>query len=160
MNYIGIDPGLDGALAVITDTNVECVHDTPTLTKKVARGTKREYELVKMADYLRLWTGEHTHAFVENVHSMPGQGVRSMFSMGYGVGAWHAILTTLDIPYTLVTPQSWKKLLIPEAGKDKDASRLKAMNLFPRVSDLFVRKKDDGRADAILIAEYGRRRAV
>lgn len=172
MNIIGIDPGLDGALAIIEEPvrwdlppQIEpMAWDTPTRTVEVARGTKREYKLDVMAEWLRPWAERHRSygdvaAFIENVHSMPGQGVRSMFSMGYGVGAWHGILSALKIPYTLVTPQSWKKAMIPDPHqKDKDASRLVAMNLFPSRAVLFERKRDHGRADAVLIAEYGRRR--
>jgi crossover junction endodeoxyribonuclease RuvC len=158
MNIIGIDPGLDGAVAIIEPSEF-MVWDTPTLTVKGAKGNRREYALVQMADWLRPWAGTSV-AFIENVHAMPGQGVRSMFTMGYGVGAWHAILATLGIIYTTVTPQRWKGVLLDGMGKDKDAGRLRAMQLFPSKSHLFDRKKDDGRADAILIAEYGRRYAV
>jgi crossover junction endodeoxyribonuclease RuvC len=161
MNIIGIDPGLDGALAVIEPVE-KMVYDTPTFTHKVARGTKRVYDLGRMVIWLQPWADQErggvripSHAFVENIHSMPGQGVRSMFSMGYGVGAWHGILTALGIDYTLVTPQKWKAhfgLL----GQDKDAGRRLAQELWPDRAVLFERKKDDGRADAMLIAEYGR----
>lgn len=162
MNIIGIDPGLDGALAIIEPVE-KVVYDTPTFTKKVARGTKREYDLRRMTVWLRPWANQErggvrvpTHVFIENIHSMPGQGVRSTFSLGYGVGAWHGILIALGLAYNLVTPQKWKKhfgLL----GKDKDASRHLAQKLWPDRAVLFERKKDDGRADAMLIAEYGRR---
>ena len=162
MNIIGIDPGLDGALAIIEPADT-MVFDTPVFTTKVARGTKRVYDLGRMVNWLQPWADQErggvripSHAFIENIHSMPGQGVRSMFSMGYGVGAWHGILTALGIEYTLVTPQKWKApfgLL----GCGKDDARLLAQRLWPDRAVLFERKKDDGRADAMLIAEYGRR---
>lgn len=164
MIYIGIDPGLDGAVAVVDPGNTSCtmVWDTPTLTVKSARGTRREYALRRMAQFLEPYNGSICPvavAYIENVHAMPGQGVRSMFTMGYGVGAWEGILAALGIIYTRVTPQRWKAAMLDGMGKDKDAGRMRAMQLFPDRAVLFERKKDDGRADAILIAEYGRRSA-
>lgn len=158
MIYIGIDPGLDGAVARIEPDNPSCtmVWDTPTLTVKSARGNRREYALRRMAEQLAP-IRENAVAYIENVHAMPGQGVRSMFTMGYGVGAWEGILAALGIIYTRVTPQRWKAAMLDGMGKDKDAGRMRAMQLFPDRAVLFERKKDDGRADAILIAEYGRR---
>ena len=78
-----------------------------------------------------------------------------MFSMGQGLGIWKGIFAALGIPCDMVTPQRWKKLLMDGMGKKKDASRLRASQLFPDVG--FPRKKDHGRAEALLIAEYLRR---
>jgi crossover junction endodeoxyribonuclease RuvC len=156
MIYIGIDPGLDGALAIFESVVEGVVYDTPTLTVKGVRGNRREYALRRMS----LWLAPHTNnavAYIENVHAMPGQGVRSMFTMGYGVGAWEGILAALGIIYTRVTPQRWKAAMLDGMGKDKDASRMRAMQLWPSRAGLFERKRDDGRADAMLIAEYCRR---
>lgn len=159
MIILGIDPGLDGAVVGLAGPDQPLVRylDTPTLTVAGAKGNRREYNLSLMADFLRVVRVGGAHAYVESVHAMPGQGVRSMFTMGYGSGAWAGILAALQIPYTMVTPQRWKKLMLPDMGKDKDAARLRAMQLYPDVAELFKRKKDDGRADALLIAEYGRR---
>jgi crossover junction endodeoxyribonuclease RuvC len=82
---------------------------------------------------------------------MPGQGTRSMFTTGYGMGIWVGILATLEFPYTTVRPQVWKRAL--RLSKDKEASRLRAIQLFPG-ADL-RRKKDHGRAEALLLAYYG-----
>jgi hypothetical protein len=79
-----------------------------------------------------------------------------MFGFGKGYGMWIGIVAALEIPYTLVTPQAWKKELM-QGIKDKDAGRLRAMQLFPAYNEWLVRKRDIGRADALLIAEYGRR---
>lgn len=156
MNIIGIDPGLDGAVAILEAGGEHMIYDTPTLTVKGASGNRREYNLVVMASWLRPWAARSV-AYIENVHAMPGQGVRSMFTMGLGVGAWMGILAALEIPVTRVTPQRWKGVMLDGMGHDKDAGRLRAIQLFPSRACLFERKKDDGRADAILIAEYGRR---
>ena len=158
MIIVGIDPGLDGAMSALESETLE-VYDTPTLTVQSAKGNKREYNLALMKQIVNRLAAAPTRAYIELVHSMPGQGVRSMFTMGYGFGAWEGILAGLGIPYERVTPQRWKKLMLADQGKDKDASRFKAIQLFPAYAHLFARKKDDGRAEAVLIAEYGRRQA-
>lgn len=160
MVLLGIDPGLDGALAVIDAIGL-VVFDTPTLTVQSAKGNRREYDLTAMSRSVRAAVrDQNAVAYVEKVHAMPGQGVRSMFTMGYGSGAWAGILAALEVPVTYVSPQRWKKALLADMGTDKDASRLRAMQLFPSFAELFKRKKDDGRAEATLIAEYGRRQTA
>lgn len=153
---VGIDPGLDGAVAVIWPNGNVNVLDTPTLN--VGRGGKvrREYHAAGMAE---LVTRAATFVVIEAVHSMPGQGVRSMFSMGYGLGLWVGIVAASHIPYQTVTPQRWKGALMDGMGKEKDASRLRASQLYPGVAERLARKRDVGRADALLIAEWGRRYA-
>ena len=158
MIYLGIDPGLDGALAAIYEDGRVEIFDTPTVTVKVTKGNKREYDLSTLTGWLRAWNlGPHVlRAAIEKVHAMPGQGVTSMFSMGYGLG-WEWALAALCIPFQRVAPQTWQKVMLADEGKGKDAARLQAQRLFPGYATLFARKKDDGRADAVLIAEYGRR---
>lgn len=150
MIYIGIDPGLDGGLAAI---DPDCVRlwDTPTGRD----GKKRRYLLSEMALLLRQYPSG-TVACLERVHSMPKQGVASSFSFGEGFGLWQGLLAGLGIPFDLVTPQAWKKELMAGAAKEKDASRIVAQRLFP-TAELHL-KKHHGRADALLIAEYRRRR--
>lgn len=165
MIYIGIDPGLDGALAYINLNDAAAprvaVVDTPTVTVKVTKGNKREYDLAAMSKTLAVLAVEGNLdgacAVIEKVHAMPGQGVTSMFSMGYGCGLWEGLLAGLGLPYERVAPQRWQKLMLADEGKGKDAARLQAQRLYPHEAHLFARKKDDGRADALLIAEYGRR---
>jgi crossover junction endodeoxyribonuclease RuvC len=84
---------------------------------------------------------------------MPGQGTRSMFTVGLGYGLWLGVLGALRIPYTAVRPAVWKRSIGP--SKDKEASRLRAQQLYPG-ADL-RRKKDHGRAEALLLASYGLR---
>jgi crossover junction endodeoxyribonuclease RuvC len=83
---------------------------------------------------------------------MPGQGVRSMFTCGLGLGVWLGVLAALKLPYTRVRSSVWKRAL--GLGKDKEQARLKAMQLFPTAS--LRHKKDHGRAEALLLAWYGR----
>jgi crossover junction endodeoxyribonuclease RuvC len=95
---------------------------------------------------------------IEKVGAMPKQGVASVFTFGYGFGVWIGALAALEIPYQLVTPQAWKKLLMAGEPKEKDASRVVARRMWPsQTEESLSRKKDHGRADAALLAEYGRR---
>lgn len=155
MIYIGIDPGLDGALAAIdADGKAVSVHDAPTSRD----GGKRRYLLADMAGILRGFpeiVGARMRACVERVHSMPKQGVASSFGFGEGFGLWQGLLAGLGIPFDLATPQAWKKSMLAGAGKEKDAARIRAQQLFPGV-ELHL-KKHHGRAEALLIAEYRRR---
>jgi hypothetical protein len=163
--FLGVDPGLDGALAVLGEDGSCAVYDTPTLLIGGGKGHRRAYAVSQLR---ALFEGivlrddrEHRvntvrlQAAVELVHAMPGQGVRSMFSMGYGVGLWEGLLAGLGISYERVTPQRWKRAMLDGMGKEKDASRLRAMQLFPGAS--LHLKKHHGRADALLIAEWLRR---
>jgi len=153
VNWIGIDPGLDGAIAVIGDGGITLL-DTPT----VSNGKKRDMDLYAIARLLTaLADGNDTMAAIEAVHSMPGQGVSSTFSFGKGFGMWLGILAALSVPHQAVAPQTWKKVMLADGGKEKDASRVKAMQLYPQIADQLSRKKDHGRADALLMAAWAQR---
>ena len=105
-----------------------------------------------LADMLRDF--DDAEAYVEQVGAMPGQGVSSMFSFGHAAGVVAGVLGALLIPVTLVTPQNWKKraALI---GKDKDAARTRAIQLWPAWRDLDLKGKGQALADAALIARFG-----
>lgn len=157
MNIIGIDPGLTGAVAIINgDGNIH-IFDTPIVEIKHGKSKKKEYLPAQMSNifHIDFLIGSKHHVFLEKVHSMPKQGVASTFNFGKGFGIWIGILAALKIPMTFVTPQAWKKKMMHGMG-DKDAARIRAQELFPEVVDQLSRKKDIGRADALLIAEYGR----
>lgn len=158
MIWLGIDPGLDGAVAAIIDGTIH-LWDSPALQV----GTKREPDASGMACLVRDYCSagpEHVCAAIESVHSMPEQGVASSFAFGKGFGIWLGILATLRISHELVTPQRWKKAMLDGMPKDKDASRQKALQLFPQAAGDLRLKKHHGRADALLIAEYRRRTAT
>jgi crossover junction endodeoxyribonuclease RuvC len=132
---------------------LEALADTPTLTIRVARGSKATYDVPGMASLLEPYSGLQAHVLIEESQAMPGQGTRSMLTIGFGYGLWIGILATLEIPYTTVRPAQWKKAF--SLGKDKEASRLRAQQLYP-AADL-RRKRDHGRAEALLLAHYGLR---
>ena len=150
--YIGIDPGLSGAMAALSDDgSLMALQDTPVLTLKVARGTRHEYDCPGMAGLLIPYAGAGLHVIIEEAQAMPGQGTRSMFTIGLGFGLWLGILAALGLPYTRIRPAVWKRSL--GLTSDKEASRLRAMQLYP-TADL-RHKKDHGRAESLLIAWYG-----
>jgi hypothetical protein len=153
VHSVGIDPGLSGAVAVLApDGALEALWDVPVLTLKTARGTKQCYDVPGMVALLTPYAGAGLHVVIEESQAKPGQGVRSMWTTGYGYGLWLGILAALQLPYTPVRPAFWKKAL--GLGKDKEQARLRAMQLYP-AADLRLRKHH-GRAEALLLAWYGR----
>lgn len=159
--FCGIDPGLSGAVAAITDNgNFVSVHDAPTITVKKGHGKKRVYleaEMVKIFEGL-LSCYDIQLVGLENVHAMPKQGVTSMFSMGTGFGLWLGIIAALKLPYERIEPGKWKRIMGLASGSDKNSSIVTASHLFPTAP--LSRVKDDGRAEALLLAEYLRRRLL
>ena len=157
MHISGIDPGLTGAVAILPEG---LFFDTPTASVKKG-SSKKVYLVAEMASFIRSFgdsSDPHSHVYIEDVHAMPGQGVSSTFNFGRGFGLWEGIVAALGIPYTLIMPQRWQKeMLAGLPGKDKGASRVRAGQLFPHLANQLTRVKDHGRADALLIAEYGRR---
>lgn len=158
---VGIDPGKDGAVAVIDQGGNLIVFDTPT----AKTGKKREYDLRAMVELLRPYQSA-TRAAIERQAAMPGQGVVSMFSTGEGYGIWLGMLAALGMAYEIVMPQRWRKIMLagyqkaetPEQRKAQ--SVLHAQRLFPAHAAQFRGPRGgmlDGRADATLIAEYLRR---
>ena len=155
MHVVGIDPGLAGAVAVLTsDGTLEALYDVPTLTVRTSRGLRQEYDVPGLVALLAPYTGPQTQVVIEAAQAMPGQGTRSMFTIGYGYGLWIGVLSALQLPYTPVRPVQWKRAY--RLGQDKETSRQRAQQLFPG-ADL-RRKKDHGRAEALLLALYGQQR--
>lgn len=146
---LGIDPGCSGALVLVTPQGGYIDHlAMPTI--KV--GTKSRVNGAAVAAWIRKYGIEH--AYLEQVGAMPGQGTASMFTFGHAAGVAEGILQGLNIPYTLVTPQAWKKSagLI---GSDKDAARSRAIQLYPELRALDAKAKGQAISDALLIARYG-----
>ena len=152
MIFIGIDPGLNGAIALLdAEKGVLSISDMPTLEVKRNNKAKKEVSPIGVAIFLGK-TPRQSRAVLERVGAMPGQGVTSVFSFGRSVGIIEGVLATMLIPVDIVTPQAWQKAAGVRGGKD--GSRLRACELFPNYAELFARKKDDGRADAALMAWY------
>ena len=156
MNYvIGIDPGISGAVAVFEDGKLVNVSDMPTLKVESGKTTKSHISAITLFRMLEGWQqmgNDQMHIVIEKVGAMPGQGVTSMFNFGRSAGIIEGVVAALQRPYTYVTPAAWTKAVGRATGKD--ASRMRAMELFPTRAELFKRAKDDGRADAALIAYW------
>jgi crossover junction endodeoxyribonuclease RuvC len=162
MIFIGIDPGLSGAVAVINDVYDHVnpqysVHDTPTLEMMVNGKKKNRYNVNGMVSLLAGFESEEVLVVLESVHSMPKQGVASSFNFGEGLGMWKGIVAAFGFPLEMPTPQRWMKAIMEGTGGGKDANRNKAIQLFPSLADQLKLVKHDGRADALLMAEFGRR---
>ena len=152
MIFIGIDPGLNGAIAFLdTEKGHLSVLDMPVLELIRNGKAKREVSAHGLASVFTL-AENVSHAVLERVGAMPGQGVTSVFSFGRSVGLVEGVLAARGITASIVTPQAWQKAAGVRGGKD--GSRQRAMELFPNYAGLFARKKDDGRADAACMAWY------
>ncbi len=154
---IGIDPGVGGAVAVMYGYGtLLCVDDTPVLWAKVARSRRLVYDIPAMRTLISRHAGDGTlvNVFLEQQHAMPKQGVTSMFSTGYGYGLWLGILAGLGVPHTVVTPRRWQTIMLSGQGDPKARALVTAARLVPRC---VIPKSRHGRADALLLAEYGRR---
>jgi len=158
---LGIDPGLTGALALYAGGDTLIVHDMPT--QVVKKKTRLDLEVLD-ACFRSLAAEWHVdRVYVERVGAMPKQGVAGSFQFGFVAGALHALVVTHfgASKCRLVTPHQWKFAVgihaNPEADKKarKAMSRARAIELLPSHAHLFARTKDDGRAEAALIALYG-----
>lgn len=148
--HLGIDPGCESGAWGLIDTHggyIAC-GDIPSKDGRIV--TRQLWSDLSTAINKRdcvIWC--------ESVHSMPGQGVSSTFKFGRAVGAIEAVCERFLFPWSLVTPQAWKKGMGLSANKDE--SLRMARRLFPEAAHMLKRKKDHGRGEALLIAEFGRK---
>ena len=153
MRIIGIDPGLSGAIAILEDDKIKEIFDMPVMAE--GKKNKRQLNnalLVKLIkDNIKNY--EDTVIVVEKVNAMPGQGVTSMFNFGQTFGAIKGISAALGLPIFFVRPAKWKKHF-ELINSSKDASRTKAIEMFPSISEQLSKKKDVNKSDALLIARY------
>jgi crossover junction endodeoxyribonuclease RuvC len=157
MRYLGIDPGLSGALAI-----VETINGVPVLIGAIdmpatGTGAKARVDIIAAAE----WIAKHvpSMAYVERAQAFPGQGASSGFSYGRATGSIEAVVTLCQIPMTLVEASVWKRRLhLP--GKDKEAARQKALQLWPSQHALLALKRNHGRAEAALIVVASLERAL
>lgn len=167
MLFVGIDPGLTGAIAILDSAKGEVrFKDAPVLSMMVGKSVKNIMDARGAASCLAEFQGRAVHVVLEKVGAMPrmaggkvesSMGATSAFNFGMGFGIWQGILAALSLRHEIVHPATWKKAMMRDMEKDKDASRVKAMQLFPQVSEALKLKKHHGRADALLMAEFGRR---
>lgn len=154
MILVGIDPGKSGSVAVLKENQVLYVADCPVVGK--------EYDTASMAKIIRqiinqsMIMGSELSVWVEKVHAMPKQGTVSMFNFGKGFGIWLGILSAFEVSYHLVAPQTWKSIYLKDMPKEKASSILVAKRTFPSSEKWLTLKKHHNRAEAILIAAYGR----
>ena len=153
MKIIGIDPGLNGAIAVLQDNKVKEIFDVPVMPE--GKKNKRQLNSAQLVKLLKdiISDNEEVVVIVENVSAMPGQGVTSMFNFGQTFGAIKGICAALGLPIFFVRPAKWKKHF-DLINSSKDASRTKAIEMYPSISNQLSKKKDVNKSDAILIARF------
>ena len=157
---VGIDPGISGGIAFLDTENVR----NPEIFKMPIsqQGTKKEvdpagiYKLIE--EYIPKGSSDMVFC-IEEVHSMSGQGTRSMFSFGCSFGMVVAVAASYKCPFHRVAPRRWKGVMLDgyTSKVSKDVSRLAAGRLFPAIQEKLVHKNSDGLAEALLLAEYARR---
>ncbi len=153
MKVIGIDPGLSGAIAILKDNKVLNLFEMPVMAE--GKKNKRQLNSAQLAKLIKnnIEIDEEVSVVVEQVNAMPGQGVTSMFNFGQTFGAIKGICATLDLPIYFVRPSKWKKHF-ELINSSKDASRTKAIEMYPSLSNDLAKKKDVNKSDAILIARF------
>ena len=154
MLIFGIDPGISGAIAIFKNNKFLEVLDMPTMID--GKKNKRQVNGAQFAHIIKEYSNGYDgemNVIVEQVNAMPGQGVTSMFNFGQSFGVIKGVCSGLNIPIYFVRPLKWKKYF-DLIKTNKDASRTKAIEIYPHISDKISRKKDSNTADAILIASY------
>ena len=152
MRIIGIDPGLSGAIAVLDDLKIFDLFDMPIMPE--GKKNKNQLNSAQLVNIIKRHIHTNsTFVIVEQVSAKPGQGVTSMFNFGQTFGAIKGICASLNLPIFYVRPAKWKKHF-DLINASKDASRTKAIEMYPSISDRLRKKKDVNKADAILIARY------
>ena len=155
MLIIGIDPGISGSICFFEDGKIVDVVEMPTMTdgkknKKQVNGSQIYNEILKRTKQI---DKKDIKVIIEQVSAMPGQGVTSMFNFGQSFGILKGICSAMQLPMYFVRPAKWKKYF-NLINSEKDASRTKAIEIFPYFSSNLSKKKDANKADAILIANY------
>lgn len=177
MIYVGIDPGLDGGIAIIGKKKV-VVYDIPVIKEELPPSPKmrkkakkqgiepkkrirHKYNIGELCKIFRenilRFPGDEVFVILEKAQAMPDQGVSSMFSIGFGFGLYQGILSVFGVSYEIVHPKKWQKIFsIAEDTKAKAFET--AQRLFPKLEFATERGRVlTGRCDSVLLAEYGRR---
>ena len=155
MLIIAIDPGISGSICFFKDGKILEVIEMPTMTegkknKKQVNGAQIYNEISAKINGIE----KHSiRVIIEQVSAMPGQGVTSMFNFGQSFGILKGICSAMQLPMFFIRPAKWKKYF-SLINSEKDASRTKAIEMFPYFSSQLSKKKDSNKADAILIAYF------
>ena len=155
MLIIGIDPGISGSICFFEDGKILDVVEMPTMiegkkNKRQVNGSEVYNEISKR---IKKIDKKDIKVIIEQVSAMPGQGVTSMFNFGQSFGILKGMCSAMQLPMYFVRPAKWKKYF-NLINSEKDASRTKAIEIFPYYSSNLSKKKDSNKADAILIASY------
>ena len=155
MLIIGIDPGISGSICFFEDGKIIDVVEMPTMiegkkNKRQVNGSQIYNEISKRIHKLE---NHEIRVIIEQVSAMPGQGVTSMFNFGQSFGILKGICSSMQLPMYFVRPAKWKKYF-NLINSQKDASRTKAIEIFPYFSRQLSKKKDSNKADAILISSF------
>ena len=155
MLIIGIDPGISGSICFFQDGVISDVMEMPIMiegkkNKKQVNGSQIFNEI---SEKIKNMDKKNIKVVIEHVTAMPGQGVTSMFNFGQSFGILKGICSAMQLPVYFVRPAKWKKYF-NLINSEKDASRTRAIEIFPYYSSNLSRKKDSNKADAILIASF------
>ena len=155
MLIIGVDPGITGSICFFENGKIIDVIEMPTMTdgkknKKQLNASQIYNEIYKR---INKFEKHNIRVILEQVSAMPGQGVTSMFNFGQSFGILKGIFSAMQLPMYFVRPAKWKKYF-NLINSQKDASRTRAIEIFPYFSSQLSRKKDSNKADAILIANF------
>jgi|TARA_A100001234_G_scaffold210588_1_gene210471 crossover junction endodeoxyribonuclease RuvC len=155
MLIIGIDPGISGSICFFEDGRIIDVIEMPTMTdgKKNKRQVNGSQVYNEISKRIKKIDKKDIKVIIEQVSAMPGQGVTSMFNFGQSFGILKGMCSAMQLPMYFVRPAKWKKYF-NLINSEKDASRTKAIEIFPYYSTNLSKKKDSNKADAILIASY------
>ncbi len=155
MLIIGIDPGISGAICFFEDGEIKDLIEMPSMTegKKNKRQVNGSQMYNEIESRIKNHQKKNIFVVVEQVSAMPGQGVTSMFNFGQSFGVIKGICSAMQLPIHFVRPSKWKKYF-NLINTEKDASRTRAIEIFPYISPQLSKKKDSNKADAILIASF------
>jgi crossover junction endodeoxyribonuclease RuvC len=155
MLIIGIDPGISGSICFFQDGKIIDVVEMPTMTegKKNKKQVNGSQIFNEISEKIKKLDKKEIKVVIEQVSAMPGQGVTSMFNFGQSFGILKGICSAMQLPMYFVRPAKWKKYF-NLINSEKDASRTRAIEIFPYFSNQLSRKKDSNKADAILIASF------
>ena len=155
MLVIGIDPGISGSICFFQDGKIIDVVEMPTMTdgKKNKKQVNGSQIFNEISERIKKFEKKDIKVVIEQVSAMPGQGVTSMFNFGQSFGILKGICSAMQLPMYFVRPAKWKKYF-NLINSEKDASRTRAIEIFPYFSSQLSKKKDSNKADAILIASF------